>query len=283
MGRPWPAFCFPASCWPCWAPSCRPGAIHRDPPDFVAVGNYFLSLAVGHCRGRGLGPPHDARAAACVSCWSSPARSPACRWSTWRWFRRRLRNGGGWPACWLWESAPACSTWPCFYAISRAYQADAGRHRQQRRHLVRLGLPGRHRCWWPAPSTPTPCPPSWFSWPLVPAIFAGIYARSQLHRSAGKRASPPCGRPVRISAVSGAVLFALLLFFQFGNEWSIAGWLPLFLIRRVGLSPKAALLDPGALLALPDGRTAGRGGHPAARAPRPPAAGQRARRRCSAA
>jgi fucose permease len=41
----------------------------------------------------------------------------------------------------------------------------------------------------------------------------------------------------------GAVLFALLLFFQFGNEWSIAGWLPLFLIRRVGLSPKAALFD----------------------------------------
>jgi fucose permease len=40
----------------------------------------------------------------------------------------------------------------------------------------------------------------------------------------------------------GAILFALLLFFQFGNEWSIAGWLPLLLIRRVGISPKGALL-----------------------------------------
>jgi len=40
----------------------------------------------------------------------------------------------------------------------------------------------------------------------------------------------------------GAIFFALLLFFQFGNEWSIAGWLPIFLIRRVGLSPKDALL-----------------------------------------
>jgi fucose permease len=40
----------------------------------------------------------------------------------------------------------------------------------------------------------------------------------------------------------GAILFALLLFFQFGNEWSIAGWLPLFLIRRVGLSPSVALI-----------------------------------------
>ena len=39
----------------------------------------------------------------------------------------------------------------------------------------------------------------------------------------------------------GAVLFALLLFVQFGNEWSIAGWLPLFLIRSLGMSPEASL------------------------------------------
>ena len=39
----------------------------------------------------------------------------------------------------------------------------------------------------------------------------------------------------------GALLFALLLFFQFGNEWSIAGWLPLFLVRRLGMSPPASL------------------------------------------
>jgi fucose permease len=37
-------------------------------------------------------------------------------------------------------------------------------------------------------------------------------------------------------------MFGLLLFIQFGNEWSIAGWLPLFLIRRVGLSPSTALI-----------------------------------------
>jgi nitrate/nitrite transporter NarK len=40
----------------------------------------------------------------------------------------------------------------------------------------------------------------------------------------------------------GAVLFSLVLFFQFGNEWSIAGWLPLFLIRRLGISPADSLL-----------------------------------------
>ena len=40
----------------------------------------------------------------------------------------------------------------------------------------------------------------------------------------------------------GLVLFGLLLFFQFGNEWAIAGWLPLFLIRRLGMSPRTSLL-----------------------------------------
>ncbi len=43
-----------------------------------------------------------------------------------------------------------------------------------------------------------------------------------------------------------AVLFSLLLFFQFGNEWSIAGWLPIFTIHRLGVSPRTAL----AMLAL---------------------------------
>lgn len=38
-----------------------------------------------------------------------------------------------------------------------------------------------------------------------------------------------------------AVLFSLLLFFQFGNEWSLAGWLPLFLVHRLGSSPESAI------------------------------------------
>jgi fucose permease len=37
------------------------------------------------------------------------------------------------------------------------------------------------------------------------------------------------------------VLFSLLMFFQFGNEWAIAGWLPLFLIHRFGLNPAYAI------------------------------------------
>jgi FHS family glucose/mannose:H+ symporter-like MFS transporter len=40
----------------------------------------------------------------------------------------------------------------------------------------------------------------------------------------------------------GAVLFSLLLFFQFGNEWALAGWLPLFLSQRLGISPATSIL-----------------------------------------
>jgi FHS family glucose/mannose:H+ symporter-like MFS transporter len=32
------------------------------------------------------------------------------------------------------------------------------------------------------------------------------------------------------------------LFFQFGNEWAVAGWLALFLTQRVGMSPATSLL-----------------------------------------
>ena len=59
---------------------------------------------------------------------------------------------------------------------------------------------------------------------------------------APKARIPPSAQAFSDFRSLGAVLFALLLFFQFGNEWSIAGWLPLLLIRRVGLSPAAALL-----------------------------------------
>ncbi len=39
----------------------------------------------------------------------------------------------------------------------------------------------------------------------------------------------------------GAMLFGLLLFFQFGNEGALAGWLPLLLVQRLGVSPSTAL------------------------------------------
>ncbi|HVN03371.1 MAG TPA: hypothetical protein VMT86_03075 [Bryobacteraceae bacterium] len=75
---------------------------------------------------------------------------------------------------------------------------------------------------------------------LAPAIFSGVYAHLNLR-------DEPVPIPVDIRQTLsdfrsfGAILFALLLFFQFGNEWSLAGWLPLFLVRRLGISPPASL------------------------------------------
>ncbi len=75
----------------------------------------------------------------------------------------------------------------------------------------------------------------------VPAYFAGIFAKSSF--PAVVAAGQPSLRQALLDFRSpGAVMFAMLLFFQFGNEWSIAGWLPLFLIRRLGASPSTALL-----------------------------------------
>jgi fucose permease len=76
---------------------------------------------------------------------------------------------------------------------------------------------------------------------VVPAIFAAIYAKSS-YTARSESAQPTLRQALKDFRSPGAVMFAALLFFQFGNEWSIAGWLPLFLIRRVGLSPEAALI-----------------------------------------
>jgi fucose permease len=75
---------------------------------------------------------------------------------------------------------------------------------------------------------------------IVPAIFAAIYAKAR-YTTAPETGHPGLRQSLADFRSPGAVMFALLLFFQFGNEWSVAGWLPLFLNRRLGLSLKAAL------------------------------------------
>jgi fucose permease len=49
-------------------------------------------------------------------------------------------------------------------------------------------------------------------------------------------------KPRNLRAVA-TVLFSLLLLFQFGNEWAIAGWLPILLVRRLGTDPAAAIFS----------------------------------------
>lgn len=76
---------------------------------------------------------------------------------------------------------------------------------------------------------------------VLPGFYAGIYAKAKLARRP-QFEKVPLSQLLRDFRNPGAVLFSLLLFFQFGNEWSIAGWLPLFLIRRLGISPADSLL-----------------------------------------
>jgi fucose permease len=75
---------------------------------------------------------------------------------------------------------------------------------------------------------------------LVPALFTALYASTRF-QPAEISHQPTFQEALRDFRSRGAVLLALLLFFQFGNEWSIAGWLTIFLIHRLGSSPEAAL------------------------------------------
>jgi FHS family glucose/mannose:H+ symporter-like MFS transporter len=88
---------------------------------------------------------------------------------------------------------------------------------------------------------------------VLPGFYAANYAKVSLGAKARLAAkakivpqpvpqSVPLSQLLRDFRNPGAILFSLLLFFQFGNEWSIAGWLPLFLIRRLGISPADSLL-----------------------------------------
>ena len=75
---------------------------------------------------------------------------------------------------------------------------------------------------------------------LLPG-FAGIaFGRATLSRWHGREL--PMTEAVKDLRSVLAILFALLLFFQFANEWSIAGWLPIFLIDRLGMNPSGAVI-----------------------------------------
>jgi MFS family permease len=75
---------------------------------------------------------------------------------------------------------------------------------------------------------------------IIPALFGWMYVRTRF--TAQPAAHPPSPHAVLAELRSpGAVLFSLLLFFQFGNEWAVAGWLPLFLSQRLGISPATSL------------------------------------------
>jgi len=91
---------------------------------------------------------------------------------------------------------------------------------------------------------------------LIPGFFIAMYARCSIRAEASEQ-QPSWKQAFTDFRSPTAVLFALLLFFQFGNEWSIAGWLPLFLTKSLGVSPESSLVMLAVFwLALLVGRTA---------------------------
>ncbi len=79
---------------------------------------------------------------------------------------------------------------------------------------------------------------------VVPALAGAIVGMRRIgNLAAGTRALAEVSLAESVGDLRSplAVLFALLLFFQFGNEWSLAGWLPILLIDSRGMSPTTAV------------------------------------------
>jgi len=98
---------------------------------------------------------------------------------------------------------------------------------------------------------------------IIPMIYFIVYAGNKFPAALVPAAARIEENRVRETLRSlrsiAAVLFSLLLFFQFGNEWAIAGWLPLFLIHRLGANPVWAIFALALyFLALMIGRLAAR-------------------------
>jgi MFS family permease len=75
---------------------------------------------------------------------------------------------------------------------------------------------------------------------VIPALFGWMYWKTRFNTPPVPQQPSPRAMFSELRS-AGAILLSLLLFFQLGNEWSLAGWLPLFLSQRLGISPVAAL------------------------------------------
>lgn len=211
---------------------------HQDPPRFVAVGNFFLSLAAGivlaAVSSRALlgkrGVNFQLVFACTLSCaalaFLAMVSASASDW--WRSLGLLILG-----------FAAGLLNLALFQAISGRYRADAA------------GAVSRGGIWYgigcltvtllvAVAIYASSVQAILLLMAIAPAAFAGIYAKTAYPGGAAG-AQPTLRQAMKDFRSPGAILFAMLLFVQFGNEWSIAGWLPLFLIRRVGLSPSAAL------------------------------------------
>jgi predicted MFS family arabinose efflux permease len=79
---------------------------------------------------------------------------------------------------------------------------------------------------------------------IVPAVYLAVLFRNRfwLAREAVRHDGEDILRDTLRDLHSiAAMLFALLILFQFVCEWAIAGWLPLFLIHTLGINPATAI------------------------------------------
>lgn len=210
---------------------------HRDPPEFITVGNYFLCLgaavilsnrAARHLLPRGI--PFTLVFACSLACASllylAMVTPPASAW--WRM--------AGVAALGL---AAGLFNTGLFHAVSSGYALRPATTVAEAGALYGLGCLAATMLVTGTLHVYT-VPSILIFMAVAPALFAGVYARTPIAAAAPGN-QPSLREAFRDFRSPRAVIFALLLFFQFGNEWSLAGWLPLFLIRRLGISPTLAL------------------------------------------
>ena len=223
-------FALPGALLPAWG-------YHRDPPEFVMAGNYFLAVTLGVIASNRVarallpkGVPFLMALGSALACgallYLAMVVPPVSGW---------WREGG---MAVMGFAAGLLNT-GLFQAITADYSRDrAGT-------VIKGGIFYGLGCFaatvLAAGTLNTYTVPAILTFmAVVPGLYTGLYAKADLSVQ-GHVEQPTIRQAFRDFRSLGAVLFALLLFFQFGNEWSIAGWLPVFLIRRIGFSPKAAL------------------------------------------
>jgi FHS family glucose/mannose:H+ symporter-like MFS transporter len=212
---------------------------HHDPPKFGAAGNCFLSLAIGIVAAAKIARPIMTRrglsfllvfgcSVSCVSLsYLALVGPPLADW--WRVAGLLVLGTGA-----------GLVNMALFHAIGHGYQADAA------------GTVNRGGIWYGLGCLVATLlvagtfyaytvPSILIFMAAVPGVFAILYSRSS-YTVLSEGAQLSLRQAFEDFRSPGAWLFALLLFIQFGNEWSIAGWLPIFLNRRIGMSPSTALL-----------------------------------------
>jgi FHS family glucose/mannose:H+ symporter-like MFS transporter len=209
-------------------------------PHFVTVGNYFLAVNAGALIGLRLSRPmlvHRGTGTALVSGCAiafiallslSFTAPPVSEW--WR-VPGLIGLGIG---------AGLLNT-AIFHAISPAYKLNpaatvnlAGAFLGLGSFIAPLLIAGTFNLY--------PASTILFLVALIPGFFAMAFAKMKFTDEPIAAPDRSFGDVVHEFTLPSAVLLSLLLFFHFGNEWAIAGWLPLFLIQRLGLSPTTALV-----------------------------------------